>query len=112
VVRYLDYLKDCITTSKVSLYKRIKPEFQFILQASITIWITASKKKGKRKGKNKLEKLMTPKWNMSRFLSMGVFFPLVASFLMSNSLFLKVLSRWQRHYNKRCPYMTNDFTGL
>jgi hypothetical protein len=38
-------------TSKVVFHKKIEPEFQFILQASITIQIKAFKKKGKRKGK-------------------------------------------------------------
>jgi hypothetical protein len=52
---YLDYPKDCITTSKVAFHKKIEPKFQFILQASITIHIKASKKKGKRKGKEHIK---------------------------------------------------------
>jgi len=41
-------------TSKATLYERIEPKFQSIIQASITIRIKASKNKSKRKGKEQV----------------------------------------------------------
>ncbi len=43
--QYLDIPKDCITTCKVAFHTKIEPEFQSILEASITIHIKAFKKK-------------------------------------------------------------------
>jgi hypothetical protein len=48
---YLDYPKDYTPQSKFAFYKRIDPSFQSKLHASLTVPIEASKKRGRRKGK-------------------------------------------------------------
>jgi len=48
---YLDYPKDCTPSSEIAFHKKIELGFQYRLQEPLTTPIEASKKIGRRKGK-------------------------------------------------------------
>jgi hypothetical protein len=48
---YVDCPKDCTPSSEISFHEKIDLRFQYGLQASLTPLVEASKKRGRKKGK-------------------------------------------------------------